>query len=88
MIDPDEFQAALAAALDDDMVPTYKAEFFKAFDMDNDHQIERDEFHILMKYIDSHGPAKLKQQSFFQEAYAEPQIKVVTKVIAWPPPKR
>lgn len=88
VIDPDEFQAALAAALDDDMIPVYKTEFFKAFDMDNDQKIERDEFHILMKYMDSHGPAKLKEQSIFKQAYAEPEIKVVCKVIAWPPPKR
>lgn len=80
VIDPDEFQAALSAALEDDMIPVYKTEFFSAFDLDNDKKIERDEFHILMKYIDSHGPAKLKEQSIFEQAYTEPQIKVVAKV--------
>lgn len=88
VIDPDEFQAALAAALDDNMVPTYQKEFFKAFDIDNDHKIEREEFHILMKYIDSHGPATLKETSLYQQVYGQPQPKVVSKVTSWPPPKR
>lgn len=87
VIDPDEFQAALTAALGDDMIPVYKTEFFKAFDLDNDKKIERDEFHILMKYIDSHGPAKLKQQSIFEQAYTEPKVQVVTKVVMLPPMK-
>lgn len=85
VIDPDEFQVALAAAFEDDMIPVYKTELFKAFDMDNSKTIERDEFHTIMKYIDCHGPAKLKQQSIFEQAYTEPKIQVQSKVIFFNP---